>query len=435
MKISVFGLGYVGCVSAACLAGEGHHVIGVDINPVKVKEINSGKSPILEKGLEKLIAETVLDRKLSATLDYKEAVLNSDVSFLCVGTPSNNNGSISLKFLEKVAKEIGISLKRKRKGHLIVNRSTALPGSLNQLRKIIEQTSNKIIGRDVHLAVNPEFLREGSAVKDFYEPPYTLVGCDNNFSKDILRNIYSFLKVPFIVVSNEEAELIKYINNSFHALKITFANEIGRLSKSLGIDSQKIMKIVMADTKLNLSPCYLTPGFAFGGSCLPKDLRAINYFAKHRDVDIPLIQNILISNDHHLNYTFNLINQMGRSTIGFIGLSFKPNTDDLRESPAVNLAERLIGKGNEILIYDQNVYKNRLIGSNKEFILKHLPHFFKLLTDDIKELIKRSDILIIVQPFDILLKNTKLLSSKIIIDLFGIDELKFSCGEYFGICW
>jgi len=435
MKISIFGLGYVGCVTTACLASEGHQVIGVDINPVKVKEINSGRSPLLEKGLEECIAKATANKNLYATLDPKVAVINSDVSFLCVGTPSMHSGSINIEFLERVSQEIGVSLRKKQKEHLIVNRSTSLPGTLIHLGKIIEEASGKSKGRGFQVAANPEFLREGSALKDFYNPPYTVLGCDNESAIRILKDIFSFLNAPFFVMSVEEAELIKYANNVFHGLKITFANEIGRISKCFGIDGRKIMKVVASDTKLNLSSNYLKPAFAFGGSCLPKDLRALNHIAQHNDVDIPLTKAILDSNELHINYAFDLINQLGRSNIGFVGLSFKPNTDDLRESPAVNLAERLIGKGNKLLIYDQNVYKEKLIGSNREFILKHLPHFFGLLTDNLKNLVKNSDILIIVQRFDALLQYSDLLSSKKIIDLVGWDDLKSNCGEYIGICW
>ena len=435
MKISVFGLGYVGCTSAACLAKEGHTVIGVDINPEKVKEINSGKSPLLEKGLEELIAKGVEEGNLRATSDPKEAAMNSDISLLCVGTPGNHNGSIDIEFLERVSREIGVSIREKQKEHLIVIRSTSLPGTLIRLGKIIEETSVKLIGRGFQLAVNPEFLREGSAIQDFYNPPYTVVGCDNESSVKILKEVYTFLKAPFLVMTVEEAEFIKYANNAFHGLKVAFTNEIGRISRGLGFDARRIMKTVSDDTKLNLSPYYLKPGFAFGGSCLPKDLRALSYFSKHNDIDIPLIDAVIISNKFHINHAFDLINQKGCSNIGFIGLSFKPDTDDLRESPAVSLAERLIGKGKKLLIYDQNVYKDKLIGANKEFVLKQLPHFFDLLTDNLKVLIENSEILIIVQRFDVLFQYSELLSSKIIIDLVGWDDLKSNCGEYIGICW
>jgi GDP-mannose 6-dehydrogenase len=435
MRISIFGLGYVGCTSAACLASEGHSIIGVDVNPDKVKEINLGKSPLLEKGLEELIAKSVSEGNLRATLNPKEAVMTSDVSFLCVGTPSMHNGSINIDFLTRVSSEIGTILREKEKEHLIVNRSTSLPGTLIQLGKIIEEASGRLMDKDFHIAANPEFLREGSAIQDFYNPPYTVIGCNNKSSVQVLKKIYSFLKAPLINVSVEEAELIKYTNNAFHGLKVAFANEIGRLSKCFGFDARNIMRTVVADTKLNLSPYYLKPGFAFGGSCLPKDLRALGHFAKHKDVNIPLIDSVLISNELHINHVFDLVNLKGCSNIGFIGLAFKPDTDDLRESPAVTLAERLIGKGKTLLIYDQNVYKDKLIGTNKEFVLNQLPHFFKLLTDDLKGLIENSEILIIVQRFDVLLQHSELLSSKIIIDLIGWDDLKSNCEKYIGICW
>jgi len=435
VKISIFGLGYVGCVSGACLASEGHQVIGVDVNPIKVKEINSGISPVLEKDLKERIAKAVANKSLSATLNPKEAVIESDISFLCVGTPSDHKGSADIKSLEKVSREIGFSLREKQRKHLIVNRSTSLPGTLIYLGKIIEKISGKLIGEDFQIAANPEFLREGSAIKDFYTPPYTIIGCNNKSAVRILKEIYSFLNAPLIVMFAEEAELIKYANNAFHGLKVAFANEIGRISKCFDIDARKIMNTIVADTKLNLSPYYLKPGFSFGGSCLPKDLRALSYFSKHNDVDIPLIDSVLVSNELHINHAFDLVNIKGCSKIGFLGLAFKPDTDDLRESPAVSLAERLIGKGKQLLIYDQNVFKNKLIGANKEFILKQLPHFFELLTDDLKRLIENSEILIIVQRFNNLLHHSDLLSSKIIVDLVGWDDLKSNCGEYIGICW
>jgi GDP-mannose 6-dehydrogenase len=435
VKISIFGLGYVGCTSAACFAKEGHNVIGVDVNPDKVKEINSGKSPLLEKGLEELIAESVSEGNLKATLDPEEAVVMSDVSFLCVGTPSTHSGSVCIDFLTRVSSEIGIILKKKEGEHLVVNRSTSLPGTLVHLGKIIEEESGKLMDKDFHLATNPEFMREGSAIEDFYNPPYTVVGCNNEKSVVILREIYSFLNAPFMVVKREEAELIKYTNNAFHGIKVAFANEIGRLSKCVGFDARKIMKTVYADTKLNLSPYYLKPGYAFGGSCLPKDLRALSHFAKHKDVDIPLLDSVLVSNELHMKHAFDLVNARECFNIGFIGLSFKPDTDDLRESPAVNLAEKLIGKGKNLLIYDQNVFQDKLIGTNKEFVLKQLPHFFDLLTSDLKKLINNSEILIIVQRIDELLQYSELLSSKIIIDLIGWNDLKSTCEEYIGICW
>jgi len=435
MKISIFGLGYVGCVTASCLAAEGHQVIGVEVNPTKVEEINSGKSPIIEKNLNELIRKVVDEKRLMATLDYKFAVMNSNVSFICVGTPSLFNGSTDNKYLEKCAREIGTTLKEKKRKHLIVNRSTSLPGTLYNLGKIIEETSGKLIGRDFQLAANPEFLREGTAIADFYDPPLTVVGCNDEDSTRVLKSIYSFLEVPFYSMSVEEAEIIKYVNNAFHGLKVAFANEIGRISKAIDIDSRRIMDIVASDTKLNLSPYYLKPGLAFGGSCLPKDLRALTHFVRHNDMEAPLIKSILISNDIHLDFAFRLIAQNRFSKIGFLGFSFKTNTDDLRESPALVIAEKLIGKGNKLFIYDQNIYKNKLIGSNREFVREHLPHFFDLLTDNLENLIKKSEIIVVVQKIPNLTDLFDRLSDKIIVDLIGWDELKDFCKEYYGICW
>lgn len=438
MRISVFGMGYVGCVTAACLASEGHDVMGVDINPAKVKDLNSGVSPILEKGLNDIISRAVSKKKLVVSEDEKEAVKNSDISYLCVGTPSQFNGSIDLRYLERIARDIGTSLREKDENHsphIIVNRSTSLPGTLAHLTRIIQESSGRVAGQDFQVAANPEFLREGSAVKDFYEPPYTLVGSSHERPVRVLKEIYSFLDAPFYDMSVQEAELIKYANNAFHGLKIAFANEIGRISKGFDVDSRKIMDLVAADKKLNLSSYYLKPGFAFGGSCLPKDLRALCQFTRHNDIDTPLIDSILISNEIHINNVFDLINRDSPSKIGFVGLSFKPGTDDLRESPAVNLAERLIGKGNEILIFDQNVFKDSLIGSNREFVLKRLPHFFDLLTNDLEELVKSCEILIVVQKINSLFDHPKRLSDKKIFDLVGYDELKSFCDQYVGICW
>jgi len=435
MNISVFGLGYVGCVTAACLASEGHKVIGVDINPIKVKDFNSGISPVSEKGLEEKISNLVKRKNLFATTDSKYAVLNSDITFICVGTPSDFNGSLNIKYLERVSSEIGEALKEKNKEHYIVNRSTSLPGTLYQLGKNIEKNSGKKECEGFSLASNPEFLREGSAIEDFYNPSYTIIGSNNSDINGLLKELFAFLDSPIYFTYVEEAEFVKYINNVFHALKITFANEIGRISKSFDIDSRRVMDFVAADKKLNISPKYLKPGFAFGGSCLPKDLRALSHYCRHHDIDVPLIDSILKSNEIHSNYAFNIVNRLGRSNIGFIGFAFKPDTDDLRESPAVGLAERLIGKGNNLLIYDQKVFKEKLIGANREFILKHLPHFFDLLTSDLEKLLNFAQILIIVQPFDQLIKYKDLLKGKKIIDFVGLDEIREMRGDYIGLCW
>ena len=438
MKISVFGLGYVGCITAACFASEGHDVIGVDINSGKVDDINAGNSPLVEKGLTERISEAVSQNRLRATLSAEDAILQTDVSFLCVGTPSRRNGSVDTCFLESVSKEIGEGLKKKDGRHVIVNRSTSPPGTLNMLGEIIQNVSGKRQGQDFFLVSNPEFLREGTAIADFYEPPYTVIGMDhevNGWAGDVMKDIYGFISAPVVFLSVEEAELIKYANNYFHALKITYANEIGRISKQVGVDARKIMDLVVEDKKLNLSPYYMKPGFAFGGSCLPKDLRALSHFTKINDTAVPLVDAIIKSNDDHIDHAFELITGNGRSRVGFIGLSFKPDTDDLRESPAVRLAERLIGKGYPLKIYDPNVYNRNLIGSNREFILQQLPHFFDLLTEDLSNLIKQSEIVVVTQRIEISADMLGLMKDKYVVDLVGWDELKGYCGKYEGICW
>jgi GDP-mannose 6-dehydrogenase len=438
MKISVFGLGYVGCITAACFAGEGHDVIGVDVNPDKVGDINAGKSPLVEKGLLEKIGEGVSKKKLRATVNAEEAVLQSDVSFLCVGTPSRKNGSLDTRFLENVSEEIGKALRNKDDKHLIVNRSTCLPGTLKRLEEIVGGTSGKSGGQGFFMAANPEFLREGTAIADFYDPPYTVIGIEDGVDEcaiAALRNIYDFLSAPLFCLKVEEAEMMKYANNYFHALKITFANEIGRISKNVGVDSRKIMELVVADKKLNLSHYYMKPGFAFGGSCLPKDLRALSYFTTVHDTMTPLVKGVIESNDEHIDHAFELITEKGRSRVGFIGLSFKPDTDDLRESPAVRLAERLIGKGYPLKIYDPNVYDKNLIGSNREFILQQLPHFFDLLTENVTDLIKHSEIVVITQKIEVDAEVLGLLDGKYVVDVVGWDEIGKCCGEYSGICW
>ena len=434
----MFGLGYVGCITAACLAGEGHDVIGVDINAGKVDEINAGNSPLAEKGLSKKIMEAVARNKLRATINADEAILQSDISFLCVGTPSRRNGSVDICFLESVSREIGEALKKKDGRHIIVNRSTSPPGTLNMLGEIIQNVSGKCMGQDFFVGNNPEFLREGTAIADFYDPPYTVIGIEHGvdgWPTDVLKDIYGFISAPVVFLSVEEAELIKYANNYFHALKITFANEIGRISKQVGVDARKIMELVVEDKKLNLSPYYMKPGFAFGGSCLPKDLRALSHFTKINDTAVPLVDAVIKSNDDHIDHAFELITENGRSSIGFIGLSFKPDTDDLRESPAVRLAEKLIGKGYPMRIYDPNVYDRNLIGSNREFILQQLPHFFDLLTEDLSELIRQSEIVVVTQRIEISADVLGLLSNKYVVDVVGWDELRGYCGKYEGICW
>ncbi len=395
MKISVFGLGYVGTVSAACLAAAGHRVIGVDNNEAKVELVAAGKSPIIEDGVDSLVAEAVSAGVLSATGSVDAAISETDVSIVCVGTPSQTNGALNLQHITEVCSQIGSALKDSARFHVVVIRSTMLPGSIrNTVIPALESTSRLRVGKDIGLCINPEFLREGSAVADYYDPPKTVIGEIDKRSGDIVCHLYEDIDAPLIRTSVEIAEMTKYVDNSWHALKVAFANEIGAISKKIGIDSHPLMDIFVQDKKLNISPVYLKPGFAFGGSCLPKDLRAINYLAKINDLDTPILRSILPSNRVHIDRAINLL-QSGSKKLGFLGLSFKAGTDDLRESPVVEVVERMLGKGFDIKIYDRNVSLAKLVGANREFLLNSIPHISSLLEDNIEDVIEHADTLIL----------------------------------------
>ena len=438
MIISIFGLGYVGCVSATCLAKKGHKVIGVDINPLKVDMINKGQSPVIEKDLDKLIESTVANGCLKATMDTSQAVKDSEVLFVCVGTPSRDNGNLDLRFIKRVCQEIGNAMKNSNEYKVIAIRSTVLPGTIEKIIiPILQDNSHKEAGKDFGIAMNPEFLREGSAVSDFYNPPFTLIGEFDKKSGDIIEKVYSSIKTPVIRTSIKVTEMVKYVSNTFHGLKIAFANEIGKLCKSMGIDSYEVMKIFLMDKNLNISPAYLKPGFAFGGSCLPKDIRALNYRAKEVDVDTPLLNSILLSNERHLKYVIDLILKTGKRKIGVFGLSFKYGTDDLRESPSVILVEALLGKGMTVRVYDREVSLARLVGSNKEYIEKTIPHISRLLASSIKEVIDSSEVIVITNNSKEFSEIPELLrGDQILIDLVRIidNPFKLRC-KYYGICW
>ena len=396
MRISVFGLGYVGCVSAACLAGRGHDVVGVDVNPVKVDLVTAGKAPVVEERIGELTAEVVATGALRATADVGEAIAASDISLVCVGTPSAANGSLSTAYLERVAEEIGEALKNKTSRHTVVFRSTMLPGTcLEKLVPILEKASGLMAGVDFGVAVNPEFLREGSSVKDFFDPPKTVIGELDPESGDAVAALYEGLPGPVFRVPIPVAEMTKYADNAFHGLKIGFANELGSICRALGLDSHQVMDVFVADRKLNISPAYLKPGFAFGGSCLPKDLRGLVYAAHRADVSVPILSHVLPSNEEHLQRAFNLVARTGKRKVGLFGLSFKPGTDDLRESPLVELAERLLGKGYDLKIYDANVSLSRLMGANREYIEGRLPHLGQLLAGSIAEVLDHAEVCIV----------------------------------------
>ncbi|HEX6650558.1 MAG TPA: UDP-glucose/GDP-mannose dehydrogenase family protein [Pyrinomonadaceae bacterium] len=436
MRLSVFGLGYVGCVSAACFAKEGHTVIGVDVNNNKVAMINAGNSPIVEAGIGALLDEVVKSRRLSATTDSTAAVRNSDVSLVCVGTPSNPNGSLDLRYVTRVCAEIGAALKEKHGLHVVVIRSTMLPGTIESVViPTLEEHSEKQVGIDFGVAINPEFLREGSSLKDFYAPPFTLIGADDNDTATTVRSLYSGVDAPVIATSVKTAEMVKYVCNCFHALKVSFANEVGNICKAVGVDSHEVMDIFCKDTKLNLSSYYLKPGFAFGGSCLPKDLRAINYKAKQVDVDVPVLSSILPSNRQQIERAVEMVLATGKKRIGILGFSFKAGTDDLRESPMVTLIETLIGKGLQLSIYDRDVSLARLFGANKEYIEGQIPHIAQLMSTSIEDVLGFAEILVVgnkAEEFKDIEQKRK--EGQVVIDLVRLFD-KTSSDSYQGICW
>jgi GDP-mannose 6-dehydrogenase len=394
--ISIFGLGYVGCVTAACLAEAGCQVIGVDLNPEKVGMINEGKSPIIEPGLEKLINEMVMDGRLRATSSCQEAVDASEMAFLCVGTPGDENGQLQLEALERVCREIGQALNGKKRGFTVVVRSTVLPGTVEQtVLPALLSGAGEASEEWLRVASNPEFMREGTALEDFRRPPFTLVGCDDEDTATLLRSVYASVDAPFVQTQLRTAETVKYVSNAFHALKICFANEIGDTCAALDVDAQEVMRIFCLDDKLNISKAYLRPGFAFGGSCLPKDIKALLYAARHANVAVPVLDAILPSNQAQIAQGVAAVLATGKKRIGIFGLAFKPDTDDLRESPMVALVEALIGKGCDVRIFDRNVAIARLVGANRRFIVEEIPHISNLMCEQVSDLVSHAEVLVI----------------------------------------
>lgn len=435
MKISIFGLGYVGCVSLGCLAKNGHQVVGVDINSYKVELINDGLPTIVEKDIDKIINEEFKKGKISATTSAFDAVKESSLSIICVGTPSSPQGHLNLNYIYKTAEQIGEALKEKSEFHVVVIRSTVLPGTNRKFGEIIEQFSGKKRGDSFSVVSNPEFLREGSAVKDYYSPAVTVIGGDHPGALETVASLYKDLEAPIEMTGIEEAEIIKYVNNSFHALKISFANEVGNICKSLDIDSHKVMDIFCKDTHLNISPVYFKPGFAYGGSCLPKDLKGIVTLAHDQYLSTPVLNAIHESNENQKRIAFELINRTGKRNIALMGLSFKEGTDDLRYSPSVDISEKLIGKGFNLSIYDKNVHISKLVGANKQFIEQHLPHLSDLITNDPKFALQSADIVLLNHKNFDPKPYMDLLSEKdVLIDLVRIPELEH-LPNYVGLCW
>ncbi|HSH00863.1 MAG TPA: nucleotide sugar dehydrogenase [candidate division Zixibacteria bacterium] len=437
-RVSIFGLGYVGAVTAGCLADRGFTVVGVDVNETKVKMLNGGRAPIIEEKIGEIIKRGRDTGKLRATCDIAEAVEHTDVSLICVGTPSKPNGDLELDYVKRVAEQIGAELARKKSYHTVIVRSTILPGTTDEIVKpILEKASGKRAGEDFGLCFNPEFLREASSVKDFYEPPFTLVGVTCERDAEAVRELYGWLDAEFIVVDIRTAEMVKYINNSYHGLKVAFGNEVGRLCAALGIDSHRVMEIFCKDTKQNLSSYYLKPGYAFGGSCLPKDLRAILYKAKTLDVPMEVFESVLPSNRTQIEQGIELVERAGSKNVGLLGLSFKAGTDDMRESPLVALVETLLGRGYKVKIFDSHVSMSKLFGANKQYIEQEIPHIGNLLCKSLDDVINDCDTIVIGNPapeFRDALQRIP--QGKRIIDLVRIvDNLSDLPEGYEGIGW
>jgi len=437
MKISIFGLGYVGCVSLGCLAKNGHEVIGVDAADTKVEFVNSGKSPIVEKEIDTIISEQHKLGRISATSDSIDAVKKSELSFMCVGTPSTMNGHLNLDAIYNVSAEIAKGIAEKDTFHVVVIRSTVLPGTNEKVTRIIEESSGKQRDKDFATVSNPEFMREGTAVQDYYSPPYTIIGSGNEQATQIVRNVYDGIDAPFVVTDIKVAEFMKYASNAFHALKITFANEIGNVCKKLEINSHDLMDIFCMDTKLNISPYYLKPGFCYGGSCLPKDLKALATIAHDFYLESPVIESIEKSNEVQRGVVLNKLLQLNKNKIGFLGLSFKGGTDDLRNSPIIDVIEQLLGKGFEIRIFDKNVHFAQLMGANREYILQKIPYISKFIVDDPDKLVQASEILVVVnkeKEFAEILEKAP--EDTLIYDLVNIDfKGKENNSNYVGIAW
>ncbi|TMQ29356.1 MAG: nucleotide sugar dehydrogenase [Nitrospirae bacterium] len=438
MRISIFGMGYVGCVCAGCLTDLGHEIVAVESNPIKLAMITEGKSPVIETGVDRLISNAVQARRLRATADFVDAIHSTDLTMVCVGTPNRSNGSIDLSAVLRVCEQIGQALSSKQDYYTVVVRSTVVPGTVEErLLPMLQKTSGKKAGRDFGLCMNPEFLREGTSIADFYHPSRTVIGEFDRRSGDALSKVYEPLSAPMIRTKLRVAEMTKYADNTFHALKISFANEIGNICKALEIDSHEVMSIFCADKKLNLSASYLKPGFAFGGSCLPKDLRSICYQANEHDIEVPLLNSILNSNRCQIQKVITkLLSYKGRS-LGFLGLSFKEGTDDLRESPTVEVIETMIGKGFNVRVHDHNVSMARLIGANKEYIDREIPHIAQLFCSSADELIRQSDVIVVTARDAEYARGLRALrEDQVLLDLVRLfDPEDHPKAEYYGICW
>lgn len=438
MRISIFGMGYVGVVTGACFVKEGHTVLGVDVSQHKVDLLRRGESPVVEEGIRELVSEGVAEGRLLATTDAREAVLESDISLISVGTPSRPNGALDLRAIETVSEQIGDALAEKRGPHTVILRSTLLPGTTRRvILPRLEERSKKRCGAEIHVCYNPEFLREGSSIKDFYSAPFTILGISDEEAGDLCAALYSCVKAPVHRCTLEEAEAVKYVSNTYHALKVAYANELGVVFRALGVDSHAVTDLAWQDQKLNISKAYLRPGYAFGGSCLPKDVRALVYAGKERDLELPLLSNLMASNRTHVERAVRMVLDSGSRDVALLGLSFKAGTDDLRESPLVSLAEQLIGKGCRLRVFDPDVVLARLTGANRLFIEKEIPHIGELLTDDFGAALDGAEVAVIgnarICDFAALASWAK---NATVIDLARLPrEVAEAAKVYHGICW
>jgi len=437
-SISVFGLGYVGAVSLACLARDGHAMIGVDIDSNKLELLRRGQAPIVEAGIQELTRAVMDSGAVRVTDSVREAILATDLSFVCVGTPATANGNQDLTAITRIAEQIGAVLPEKSSRHVIVIRSTVKPGTVEEvIQPALERASGLKCGRDFSLCFQPEFLREGTSIHDYDHPPLTIVGSDDPYAVSVLRSVFGHLPCEFVHTSVRTAEMVKYACNAFHAVKVTFANEIGRISQSLGVDPHDVMRLVCMDRQLNISPAYLRPGFAFGGSCLPKDLKALLYAAKTRDVELPMLASVLPSNAAHIEHAIDAVLSSGKRSVAMVGLSFKSGTDDLRESPFVIMAERFIGKGLKLCIYDPEVNISRLIGANRRFIEESIPHIASLMTTDLEALIREAEVLVVAMksPEVLAALETHLRPDQLLLDIAVLPNREAYRARYLGMCW
>jgi GDP-mannose 6-dehydrogenase len=433
MDIAIFGLGYVGAVSAACLSRAGHRVVGVDSNTAKTELINAGRSPVVERGVDEMIAQAVAEGRLHATSDHRAAIRDSELAIVCVGTPSRGNGDLDLTYVTRVCRDIAAVLRDKAAFTAIIMRSTVLPGTLRDtVIPTLESGSGKKAGRDFGVGFFPEFLRESTAVDDFYNPPKIVIAASDDRTGTMLEALNADFDVPVTRAEFEVAEMVKYADNAWHALKVAFANEIGSISKALRIDGGAVMDIFCQDTKLNISSKYLRPGFAFGGSCLPKDVRALTYKSRTLDLELPLLNSIMASNRSHVERALQMVLDLNERNVGVLGLSFKAGTDDLRESPVVELVERLLGKGHEIRIFDRNVNLSRLVGANRAYVYEHLPHIAKLMVDDVDQVVNHGGAIVIGNRDRYFSEVVgRLNMAERVVDLVRLD----ANGTYNGICW